>query len=143
MPSTPVESPDPARQRKLFDRALSLPARAREAFVRRDAADDSVLIDAVLRLLAHLVRTVQSLQTSGVGKTVNKLRKAADGKVQAGAAELLGSSRPGLETARAYARWPAAPFTCCWSPTRTAGAFAAPIRARSGSIARTACGTRA
>ena len=53
MPSTPVESPDPARQRKLFDRALSLPARAREAFVRRDAADDSVLIDAVLRLLAH------------------------------------------------------------------------------------------
>ena len=64
---------------------------------------------AVLRLLGHLVRTVQSLQTSGVGKTVNKLRKAADEKVQAGAAELLGKWKAIASQKPAPAAEPAKP----------------------------------
>jgi len=43
----------------------------------------------LLQLLDHLPISVQSLQSSGIGKTVNKLRKSSDARVQTRAAELL------------------------------------------------------
>uniref|UniRef100_A0A7S3AVJ2 Serine/threonine-protein phosphatase 1 regulatory subunit 10 n=1 Tax=Haptolina ericina TaxID=156174 RepID=A0A7S3AVJ2_9EUKA len=43
----------------------------------------------LLLLLGRLPMTVSSLQQSGIGKTVNKLRKSADVGVQKGAAELV------------------------------------------------------
>ena len=43
----------------------------------------------LLALLAHLPITVKAMQASGIGKTINKLRKAEDEKVQGAAGELL------------------------------------------------------
>ncbi|MGK0353618.1 MAG: serine/threonine protein kinase/formylglycine-generating enzyme required for sulfatase activity [Planctomycetota bacterium] len=54
MPNTPEEeSPDVARQRELFDRAMALPVIEREAFVRQQADSDVVLQEAALRMIAH------------------------------------------------------------------------------------------
>ncbi|MBL8738821.1 MAG: serine/threonine protein kinase, partial [Planctomycetes bacterium] len=46
------EPPDLQQVRRLFDRATEFPASEREAFVRREAAHDHALRDAVLQLLA-------------------------------------------------------------------------------------------
>jgi len=57
----------------------------------QDTMEDPVqpqLTLALLLLLGHLPMTVKSLQDSGVGKTVNKLRRSSDAAVQAGAADL-------------------------------------------------------
>jgi tRNA A-37 threonylcarbamoyl transferase component Bud32 len=55
MPSTSPNGPSPEhdRLRDLFHRASALPPAKREAFVRREAADDPRLADRALRQLAH------------------------------------------------------------------------------------------
>lgn len=46
---------------------------------------------ALLLLLSHLPMTINSLSSSGVGRTVNKLRKSSDVGIQNGASNLLKS----------------------------------------------------
>ena len=56
---------------------------------------------ALVLLLAHLPMSIKSLQNSGVGKTVNKLRKSSDAVVQNSASDLLKS-------------WKATNILCPW-----------------------------